>query len=346
MAEPVILVVDDEPAVLRAVERELRGHFGAAYTVVAADSGKTALDVLRRLALRDTPVALLLVGPADAWHDRDRAARRVAGARPRRPAGPPHGLRRHRGRDPGDQRDPSRPVPPEALGAPGGAPLPGPRRPPRGLAGDLPAAVRGHPPRRPPLVGPGPRDQGLPGPQPGAISVGRRRGGHRGGTARCRRRGATRGAIPLLVFPDGSHLLAPSNAEIADRLGLRTRPDLATYDLVIVGGGPAGLAAAVYGASEGLRTLLVEREAPGGQAGTTSRIENYLGFPSGLSGADLARRAVAQATRLGAELLTARDATALASRGPLPAAYARRRQPGLLRGAHRGNRRPVPAPRR
>ena len=94
-------------------------------------------------------------------------------------------------------------------------------------------------------------------------------------------------------------------------MGLRTRPGLKTYDLVIVGGGPAGLAAAVYGASEGLRTLLLEREAPGGQAGTTSRIENYLGFPAGLSGADLARRAVAQATRLGAELLTARDATAL-----------------------------------
>jgi thioredoxin reductase (NADPH) len=123
--------------------------------------------------------------------------------------------------------------------------------------------------------------------------------------------GVDPGRDPLLVFPDGSHLLAPSNAEIAEKVGLRTRPGLATYDLVIVGGGPAGLAAAVYGASEGLRTLLVEREAPGGQAGTTSRIENYLGFPSGLTGADLARRAVAQATRLGAELLTARGATAL-----------------------------------
>ena len=119
------------------------------------------------------------------------------------------------------------------------------------------------------------------------------------------------GRDPLLVFPDGSHLLAPANAAIAEKVGLRTRADLRTYDLVIVGGGPAGLAAAVYGASEGLRTLLVEREAPGGQAGTTSRIENYLGFPAGLSGADLARRAVAQATRLGAELLTSREATAL-----------------------------------
>jgi thioredoxin reductase (NADPH) len=123
--------------------------------------------------------------------------------------------------------------------------------------------------------------------------------------------GVDPGRDPLLVFPDGSHLLAPSNAEVAEKIGLRTRAGLRSYDLVIVGGGPAGLAAAVYGASEGLRTLLVEREAPGGQAGTTARIENYLGFPAGLSGADLTRRAVAQATRLGAELLNTREATRL-----------------------------------
>ncbi len=104
------------------------------------------------------------------------------------------------------------------------------------------------------------------------------------------------GRDPLLVFPDGSHLRAPTNVEIAEKVGLRTRAALPFYDLVIIGGGPAGLAAAVYGASEGLRTLLLEREAPGGQAGTTSRIENYLGFPAGLTGADLARRAVTQAT--------------------------------------------------
>ncbi len=97
--------------------------------------------------------------------------------------------------------------------------------------------------------------------------------------------------LPLVLFTDGSKLSAPSPAEIADRIGLRTRAETDFYDLVIIGGGPSGLAAAVYGASEGLRTVMIEREAPGGQAAQSSRIENYLGFPSGLTGADLTRRA-------------------------------------------------------
>src|SRR5262249_13911548 len=96
--------------------------------------------------------------------------------------------------------------------------------------------------------------------------------------------------LPLLLFPDGAHIAPPDPSQIADRIGLRTRSEREFYDLVIVGGGPAGLAAAVYGASEGLRTVIVERDAPGGQAGLSSRIENYLGFPAGLSGADLTRR--------------------------------------------------------
>ena len=102
---------------------------------------------------------------------------------------------------------------------------------------------------------------------------------------------------------------------MADRIGLRTHSDQKFYDLVIVGGGPAGLAAAVYGASEGLRTVIVERDAPGGQAGLSSRIENYLGFPSGLSGSDLTRRAVAQARRFGAEILAPQQAVGLRSEG-------------------------------
>jgi thioredoxin reductase (NADPH) len=113
--------------------------------------------------------------------------------------------------------------------------------------------------------------------------------------------------LPLVLFPDGTHLAKPAIPAIAERLGLRMHAEQPFYDLVIVGAGPAGLAAAVYGASEGLRTLLIEREAPGGQAGMSSRIENYLGFPVGLSGSDLARRAVAQATRFGAELLTPQE---------------------------------------
>ncbi|MCC6935077.1 MAG: FAD-dependent oxidoreductase, partial [Thermomicrobiales bacterium] len=115
--------------------------------------------------------------------------------------------------------------------------------------------------------------------------------------------GADSSMLPVLVFPDGGVLVQPAPSQIAEKIGSQVRANLPFYDLIIVGGGPAGLAAAVYGASEGLRTLVIEREAPGGQAGTSSRIENYLGFPSGLSGADLTRRAVAQAQRLGAEFL-------------------------------------------
>ena len=128
--------------------------------------------------------------------------------------------------------------------------------------------------------------------------------------------GATEADIPLVVLEDGRTLTAPNIAELAGAMGLRTRPDLPTYDLVIVGGGPSGLAAAVYATSEGLRTLLAEEEAPGGQAGQSSRIENYLGFPSGLSGADLAHRAVAQAKRFGTELLVPVRATALSRHDP------------------------------
>ena len=115
--------------------------------------------------------------------------------------------------------------------------------------------------------------------------------------------------LPLVMLPDGSHLSEPSNVQLAEKIGLKTQAEKPFYDLVIVGGGPAGLAAAVYAASEGLRTVAIEREAPGGQAGTSSRIENYLGFPVGLSGGDLARRAVTQAKRFGVEILTPQEAT-------------------------------------
>ncbi len=115
----------------------------------------------------------------------------------------------------------------------------------------------------------------------------------------------TAAAIPVVLFPDRPAVVQPDRRGLAAAVGLHTEADSPFYDLVIVGGGPAGLAGAVYGASEGLRVALLEKDAPGGQAGTSSRIENYLGFPSGVSGTDLAQRAVAQATRLGAELVTA-----------------------------------------
>jgi thioredoxin reductase (NADPH) len=123
--------------------------------------------------------------------------------------------------------------------------------------------------------------------------------------------------LPIVLFPDGSRLIQPTNAEIARKIGLKTRPEGAFYDLVIVGGGPSGLAAAVYGASEGLRTVMVERHAPGGQAGSSPMIENYLGFPAGLSGADLARRAVAQAKKFKVEIVTPQLVTKLKVEGPL-----------------------------
>ncbi len=121
--------------------------------------------------------------------------------------------------------------------------------------------------------------------------------------------------LPVALLEDGTVLEQPTVLELAERLGVVAAPAADHYDLVIVGGGPAGLAAAVYGASEGLRTVIVEREATGGQAGQSSRIENYLGFPNGLSGSDLARRATDQARRLGAELLTVQDAVALRVEG-------------------------------
>jgi thioredoxin reductase (NADPH) len=114
--------------------------------------------------------------------------------------------------------------------------------------------------------------------------------------------------LPVVFFPDGSTLIDPTNQELAEKIGLQTRAAHPFYDLIIIGAGPAGLAAAVYGASEGLRTIMIEREASGGQAGTSSRIENYLGFPKGIRGADLARRAADQARRFGAEILTAQEA--------------------------------------
>jgi thioredoxin reductase (NADPH) len=121
--------------------------------------------------------------------------------------------------------------------------------------------------------------------------------------------GETPARLPLVVFPDGTRLERPDHRVLAEQAGLHTQASTHHYDLVVIGAGPAGLGAGVYGASEGLRTAVIERHATGGQAGQSSRIENYLGFPKGISGRDLARRATAQAERLGAEIITAVEAT-------------------------------------
>jgi thioredoxin reductase (NADPH) len=122
--------------------------------------------------------------------------------------------------------------------------------------------------------------------------------------------------LPVLFFPDGSVLIDPDPRALADKVGLTTTPQQPYYDLIIIGAGPAGLAGAVYGASEGLRTIVIEKGVAGGQAGTSARIENYLGFPQGVSGADLTRRAKTQAQRLGAEILTAQEVTGVRVNDP------------------------------
>ena len=127
---------------------------------------------------------------------------------------------------------------------------------------------------------------------------------------------STSSNLPLVIFPDGSYMDEPTNSGLAEKIGLRTHAQMPFYDLIIIGGGPSGLAAAVYGASEGLTTLLIERQAPGGQAGMSSNIENYLGFPAGLSGSNLARRAVTQAVKFGVEILTPQEVMGIRIDGP------------------------------
>jgi len=122
--------------------------------------------------------------------------------------------------------------------------------------------------------------------------------------------------LPVVVFPDGSSLIQPTTFQVAEKVGFRMKAEQPFYDLIVIGAGPSGLAAAVYGGSEGLKTVLLERQAPGGQAGMSSRIENYLGFPAGLSGQDLARRALTQAQRFGVELLSPQEAVSLRVAGP------------------------------
>ncbi|HXQ96302.1 MAG TPA: FAD-dependent oxidoreductase [Candidatus Acidoferrales bacterium] len=303
MANPVIVAVDDDPQVLRAVERDLRRRFGHEYRIVAAESGPSALDAARRLSLRGTPVALYLADQRmpgmtgteflEAARDIFPDAKRVlltAYADTEVAIQAINSIRLDhyllKPWDPPEEK--LYPVLEDLLGDWQAAYVP----PFDGLRLVSHRWVARSHEIKDYLA----RNQ-IPyrwldvETDPEAVSL-------------VASAGEGEGREPLLVFPDGSHLVEPSNLQIAEKVGLRTQAALPFYDLVIVGGGPAGLAAAVYGASEGLRTLLVEQEAPGGQAGTTSRIENYLGFPSGLSGSDLARRALAQASRLGAEILT------------------------------------------
>jgi len=315
LARPILFLVDDDPDVLQSITRDLRREFGERFRVLSAGSGDEALGALRELKLRGEPVALFVV---------DQRMPRMTGV---------EFLERALEMYPGSKRvlltayaeiDAAiRAInvvgidyyltkpwdPPEEVLYP----------PLRDLLDDWLAAYR------PPFEG---------------VRV----IGHRWSPA-CydikrflslnqvpyqwlnietepeaqtllEQVGLESTLLPILLFPDGTWLAASDQGAITERLGLRTQPERPFYDLVIVGAGPAGLGAAVYGASEGLHTLLIEKAAPGGQAVTSARIENYLGFPVGLSGADLARRAVAQARRFGAEILSPQEAVQIRREDP------------------------------
>ena len=309
----VILAVDDDLPVLRAVERDLRARYGDQYRIVAANSGADALEAVRQLTLRGSTVALFMVDQRmpqmtgieflaravelqpdarrvllTAYADTDVAIRAINDIRLDHYILKPW--------DPPDEK--LYPILDDLL-----ADWSATFRPPfdgvRLLAGRW--APGGH------LIRDFLTRNQVPYAwlDPTEDAAGRR-------LAASLEHGQTLDpAVPVVLFADGSTLRDPSTRQIAEKVGLQTHAALPFYDVVIVGGGPAGLAAAVSAASEGLKTILVEQEAPGGQAGTTSRIENYLGFPAGLSGGDLARRGLAQARRLGAEILTPDEVTGI-----------------------------------
>jgi thioredoxin reductase (NADPH) len=313
MTKPVLLTVDDDADVLSAITRDLRRHYGRDYRILRADSGLAALTLLRELKDRQEPVALVL---SDQRMPKMDGVTLLSEAMPLHPRSKRALLTAYADTE-------------AAIGAINRSQvdyyLLKPWDPPEEklypildeLLDDWRATFR-------------------PG-YAGVRVVGDRWSapGHRvrdflarnqvpyqfldvesSDDARALGAGIDPSRLPLVILPGGARFMAPEPSEIAEKIGLTARAKERFYDLAIVGAGPAGLACAVYGGSEGLHTVLIEREAPGGQAGTSSKIENYLGFPAGVSGAELARRAVTQARKFGVEILTPQEATALRIEGP------------------------------
>lgn len=308
MAKPAILAVDDDPEVLQAVTRDLRQQYGDRFRIIRASSGASALDALQQLKLRNEPVAAFVVDQRmpeitgvefleqamqlvpdakrvllTAYADTDAAIRAINTAKLDyyllKPWDPPEEQLYPILDDLLDDWQSSFRAPFEGIRVVGNRWSPQSHHVKDFLA-------RNQIPYQWLDVERDAEAQQL-------LSLASSN---------------QTSQLPLVLFPDGAQLAQPTNLQVAEKLGLSTQATRPFYDLIIVGGGPAGLAAAVYGASEGLETVMIEQQAPGGQAGSSSRIENYLGFPVGLSGGDLARRAVTQARRFGVEILTPQTA--------------------------------------
>jgi thioredoxin reductase (NADPH) len=318
MPKPVLLSVDDDSDVLRAIERDLRSQYGSEYRVMGSDSPETALDILKQLKVRNDHVALLLADQRmprmDGVHFLQEAMQIYPDAKRAlltayadttaaisaineasinyffmKPWDPPAERLYPQLDDLLDDWQASYRPTFEGIRVLG-------TRWSRKSYELRDFLARNHVPYQwidVELSANDPETKRL-------LDV----------------LGPEVASLPVVLFPDGTKLLESLPAQVAQKVGLRTHAQTSFYDLAIVGGGPAGLAAAVYGASEGLHTVIVEREAPGGQAGMSSRIENYLGFPTGLSGADLARRAVVQARRFGVEILSPQEVVSARTEGP------------------------------
>jgi len=317
MAKPILLSVDDDSDVLRSIERDLRSKYGSEYRVIGSDSPEGALDLLKQLKVRNDSVALLLADQRmprmdgveflqqgmrifpkakrallTAYTDMTAAISAINQANINyfflKPWDPPS---EHLYPQLDDLLDDW-----QANYHPTfeGIRVLGTRWSPRSY--DLrDFLARNHVPYQWIDVEISAKD-----PETKRLMEAL---------------GPEAADLPIVLFPDGTKLLESLPADVAKKVGLRTRAQTDFYDLAIVGGGPAGLAAAVYGASEGLKTVMIEKEAPGGQAGMSSRIENYLGFPAGLSGNDLARRAVVQAQRFGVEILSPLEVVGVRTEG-------------------------------